>query len=320
MVKEILSQNIDSFHMPEIPADIPHGDMPGDKVEIGEGHIVKAKVIFPALLQELKKVMEASENEKAVITVCGGSGVGKSEIASLLSFLLNEIGIGSYTLSGDNYPHRIPKYNDAERLHVFRESGMKGMVAEDLLTPERFEKIHTYQVAGDDANRGHAAEDLWYQTYLTSGRKGLEGYLGTRNEIGFEEVEDILNQFKAGKEEIWLKRMGREDTELWYEKVDFSKINVLIIEWTHGNSDNYKGVDIPVLLNSTPQETLEHRRARNRDGATDSPFTTMVLEIEQGMLESQAHKAKIIVSKSGELLSYEEYQKIMKESHDAETK
>ena len=27
---------------PAVPADIPHGDMPGDKVVIGEGHIAKA--------------------------------------------------------------------------------------------------------------------------------------------------------------------------------------------------------------------------------------------------------------------------------------
>ena len=105
--------------------------------------------------------------------------------------------------------------------------------------------------------------------------------------------------------------MGRKEDELWHEVVDFSDTDVLIIEWTHGNSDNYKGVDIPILLNSTPKETLEHRRARNRDGATDSPFTTMVLEIEQGMIKNQAHKAKIIVSKQGEILSFDEYTKLM---------
>ena len=62
-----------------------------------------------------------------------------------------------------------------------------------------------------------------------------------------------------------------------YEEVDFSEKDILIIEWTHGNSKNYTGVDIPVLLNSTPKETLAHRRSRNRDGAVDSPFTTLVL-------------------------------------------
>ena len=65
------------------------------------------------------------------------------------------------------------------------------------------------------------------------------------------------------------------------------------------------------MLNSTPQETLEHRRTRNRDGAVDSPFTMMVLELEQELLKRQAYKAKMIVSKKGELLTYEEYEKQM---------
>ena len=117
--------------------------------------------------------------------------------------------------------------------------------------------------------------------------------------------------FKNGAEKIWLKRMGREDTELWYEQVDFSKTDILIIEWTHGNSKNYIGVDIPILLNSTPEETLAHRRSRNRDGAVDSPFTTLVLELEQKLLRRDAHKAQIILSKNGEILTYEEYTKLM---------
>ena len=100
--------------------------------------------------------------------------------------------------------------------------------------------------------------------------------------------------------------MGRTECDLWYEKVDFRAIHVLVIEWTHGNSDYYEGVDIPVLLNSTPEETLAHRRSRNRDGKTDSPFTMRVLEIEQQMLGAQAHKAKIIISKPGSLITYEE--------------
>ena len=105
--------------------------------------------------------------------------------------------------------------------------------------------------------------------------------------------------------------MGREETELWYEPVDFSDKNVMVIEWTHGNNHNLLGVDIPILLNSTPQETLEHRRSRNRDGATDSPFTTMVLEIEQGMLVSQAPGARLISSKSGEIITYSDFVKLM---------
>ena len=90
-----------------------------------------------------------------------------------------------------------------------------------------------------------------------------------------------------------------------------SQVRVLVIEWTHGNSDFIEGVDIPVLLNSTPAETLAHRRARNRDGKTDSAFTTMVLELEQQKLDAQAHKAKLILSKAGELMDYREYRRRM---------
>ena len=105
--------------------------------------------------------------------------------------------------------------------------------------------------------------------------------------------------------------MGRTPEELWYDAVDMTGKRVLVIEWTHGNSDRYEGVDIPVLLNSTPAETLAHRQARNRDGRADSPFTTMVLELEQQMLRAQAHKARIILSKSGELMTYEQYACLM---------
>lgn len=309
-IAEII-KNVTEWQPPAVPENIAHGDMPGDKVEINEGHIHKANVIFKELLPLLAETAENSEKGKVVLTVCGGSGVGKSEIASLLSFYLQQLGIGSYTLSGDNYPHRIPVYNDAERLHVFRESAIKGMVQENAFDEARFDIIHEFQKQGNDADSSHTKEYPWYESYLKNGEKGLREYLGSNHEIGFDEVEEIVQQFKNGTEEIWLKRMGRTDTELWYEKVDFSEIQVLVIEWTHGNSDYYHGVDIPILLNSTPQETLEHRRARNRDGATDSPFTMLVLKLEQEMLERQAPKARIIISKSGEVLSYDEYRRQM---------
>ena len=235
-----------------------HGDMPGDRIAIEQGHRDKAQKIYPVL----RKMIEA---DKTVVCVCGGSGVGKSEIASLLATRLTEDGIKTYVMSGDNYPHRIPSENDAERERVYAEGG----------------------------------------------REALENYLGTPQEIDFDLVNRILAEFKAGSSPIALKRMGRTKEELWFDQVDFSDTRVLILEWTHGNSDFLSEVDIPILLNSTPEETLAHRRARARDKGVDSPFTTMVLEIEQEKLKRQAHKAKLIVSKGGDLISYADYQKLM---------
>ena len=120
-----------------------------------------------------------------------------------------------------------------------------------------------------------------------------------------------MSRCKLGADSLFLKRMGRTEDALWYDEVDMRGTAVLIIEWTHGNSDGYCGVDIPVFLNSTPAETLSHRRARGRDGATDSPFTTLVLEIEQEMLSRQAVKAGLILSKAGKLLTYADYRQLM---------
>lgn len=307
-----------NWRMPEIDREIKHGDMPGDKVCIEESHIAKTKVVFPELLKQLPEIFKKNGRQRAVITVCGGSGVGKSEIASLISYCLEQAGISSYTLSGDNYPRRMPTFNDAERLHIFRESGLKEMIKEAVYTRERFEIIQKFQREETDADKRYINEFPWYEVYLNGGIRGLKTYLGTEKEIAFAELTEITSRFKNGEKKIWLKRMGRDNAELWYEEVAFEDAHILVIEWTHGNSDCYQGVDIPILLNSTPKETLAHRQARNRDGGTDSPFTMRVLEIEQEMLEKQAHKAKIIVSKQGELLDYEKYQLLMKAAKEAE--
>ena len=255
--------------------------------------------------------LENKPLQRCVLSVCGGSGVGKSETASLLGWYLGQLGAKSYILSGDNYPHRIPEYNDAERLRVFRDTGLKGLVAAGLHTAQVSEQLHQLMEEDKDADPALCAEYGWLSAYQAAGRRGLKGYLGTPNEIDFDRVNSIIAQFQAGAEQISLKRMGRRPSELWAETVDFSETSVLIIEWTHSNNDHLAGVDLPVLLNSTPAETMAHRRERNRDGKVDSPFTTMVLEIEQGLLASQAHKAAVILSKSGELLSYAEYQALM---------
>lgn len=288
---------------PLLPQDIPHGDMPGDKVSINDIHIKKANTIMPRLLPLLVAALQKSPAQRAVVSVYGGSGVGKSEIASLLSCYLNALGIGAYTLSGDNYPHRVPFFNDAERLRVFRVAGLRGLLVAGEYSPERRQKLRGFLQAGIEADPHIADEEPWMKLFQQAGRKGLSGYLGTQSEIDFAELSAILSRFQNGEGELYLKRMGREESALWYDRVEMSNCNVLVVEWTHGNNDLLSGVDIPIFLHSTPQETLAHRKARARDGAPDSPFITMVLEIEQLLLQSQTQKAGLIVSKSGELLT-----------------
>ena len=262
---DVERSSIMEWTAPPVPEDIPCGDMPGDSIRISGDHIRKADTVFPILMRKLMDIKESRQAEgrpmKAVVSVYGGSGVGKSETASVLSFYLREAGIGAYTMSGDNYPHRIPKYNDMERARVYEEGG----------------------------------------------EQALKAYLGSELEINFKEVNEIIRLFKSGEDTIHLRRMGRSETELWYEPVDLSGTEVMVLEWTHGNNAELRGVDIPVFLASTPAETLAHRIARNRDGDPDSPFVTMVLGMEQDLLTSQVGRAEIVISKQGDLISAEEY-------------
>lgn len=273
--------NVDDLKLPEVIDfdGIPKGDMPGDKIQISEQHIMKAQTIFHEIVKQLTPMLQA--NKRVVLSIYGGSGVGKSEIGALMAYFLNSNQLKTYIISGDNYPRRIPKTNDAERCRVFRENGIKGLVSSGEYKEERNQVILRLQEEGNDSDPAYVEQYPWLAVYQESGGNGLKDYLGTKAEIDFNEINNIILQFKQGKDSIFLKRMGRKEEELWYDEVDFSKTDILIIEWTHGNNGNLHGVDIPIYLHSTPQETLAHRKLRNRDGATDSPFTMMVLDIEQ---------------------------------------
>ena len=61
----------------------------------------------------------------------------------------------------------------------------------------------------------------------------------------------------------------------------------MLLEWTHGGSDDLHGVDLSVFLESSPEETKERRIRRNRVENAASPFICRVVELEQEKLEVQ---------------------------------
>ena len=212
-------------------------------------------------LKEAKKLFDkvqqlhASGDERVVISIYGGSGSGKTTIATALQQYFLSEGIGCYLLGGDNYPHRIPKRNDEERLRVYEEAG----------------------------------------------EEGLREYLGTPKEIDFDCINQVLAEFHAGKDTITLRHMGRKDGDISSEETDFTGVSVMLVEWTHGGSEYLKGVDIPVFLESSPEETKERRIRRNRDENAASPFICRVVELEQEKLDIQKGHARLVVGKDKEV-------------------
>jgi alpha-galactosidase len=299
------------WRAPQIDLEsVKTGDMPGDKVEINHSHVEKANIIFPYLLQKLENL----NGQRLVVSVNGGSGVGKSEIGSLLGHYCNMQSYPAYILSGDNYPHRIPKINDMERLAVYRNAGLNAFARGKHFTNDRMNKLHEKwpDMADIDPQSFTEKESAWMNDYFNAGKAALRQYLGSEKETDFSMVNEIIKLFKAGENQINLKRMGRTTDDIRFEAVDFSDVQVLIIEWTHGNNPLLEGVDFPIYLFSTPAETLAHRLARGRDKNTDTPIIRLVLEIEQEKLVSRAQAAKLIISKDGEVISLAELQQRLK--------
>lgn len=263
--------------------------------DLAREQIRNAERLFPLIL---KKTEERKE-KKTIISVSGGSGVGKTGMAFLLQNMFEKQGKKSLIISGDNYPHRIPMYNDAERIARFRMSGLNGLITEGLYTDEVKEKLLELQKAGRDAEE---QEDMqWLSIYQKYGDKALTDYLGTDQELDYEAVSNLLMQFHGGTSQLLLRHMGRTPDDIWYDRRDVSDTDILILEWTHGNSVYLQGVDVSVVLISTPEETLENRKKRNRDTAIDSPFVARVLRIEQKKINDGLDRADIIQDMHGRI-------------------
>lgn len=293
--------------LPTLKEPMPKGDMPGDKITYTDDAFDKAAILFTELVNHV----EFDAQNRFVISMSGGSGSGKTTLASILASYFNEAGVSAYILSGDNYPNRIPEYNDAERVHRYREAGQQALVKAGLYSNAVKEELTSIYENFEDGNLSRLALSEWYPVYHEAGKAALTNYLGTNEELNFDAINRVIREIKAGNDLIWLKRMGRTPDALWYDEVDFSQIKVVIVEWTHGNHANLEGIDYRIFLNSTPQETLAYRQLRARDGQADSAFVTMVLEIEQGKLHEQAINADLIFAKSGEILDYSEYVKLI---------
>lgn len=278
------------------------GDMPGDTVRITAPVCRRAEKLLPHLAAKLEEKYGESIPAKLVIAISGGSGSGKTSGAVALREALAQVGLTGYVLSGDNYPRRIPEHNDEERLAIFRSVGLKALLAAGAYTPERFAALQSLQKAGTDSDPQQCEAYPWLHIYQQGGRAALAGYLGQVAEQDYDALNEVLAQFRAGAPTLWLKRMGRKEWERWYEPKDVADVDVLLLEWTHAGSENLKNADVKIFFNSTPEETRACRVTRNRDAGADSPFVTMVLEIEQALLNRRACDADLIQNRDGTMV------------------
>ncbi len=283
-----------AWEPPPTGVELPAGDTPGDLLVLVPGHLAVARDLYPRVAARLHEAARSTRTGRTVVAIAGGSGAGKTGVATVLAHQLGRAGLGTLIVSGDNYALRVPFHNDAERVSVFRLAGARGLADAGLLTPERREVLRELQLAEIDA--APSDEHPWLAVYQEAGREALTRYLGTPREIDFPGLSAQLTRFADGDDELWLRRTGRTMHDLWFERVDVHDVDVLLVEWTHGLSEHLHGADVGVYLPSDPAETLAGRLARGRDTGVDSPFVAMVLEIEQAKLVRQSATADVVAT------------------------
>ena len=151
----------------------------------------KAAKLFSALLDQLRNCTKS----KVVIAISGGSGVGKSTTANLIHQYLENLGIGCALIGGDEYPWRIPVQNDAERLRILRQAGVKGMLSDGVFDDKSWKELNALQKQMVDADPKYSEVYPWHRSYLSHGRKALAGFLGSASEQDYADVQALIDAF-----------------------------------------------------------------------------------------------------------------------------
>lgn len=194
--------------------------------------------------------------------------------------------------------------NEKTVISIFGGSGCGKTTVSNIISQYFLrEGIGCYVLSGDNYPRlcpKHNDEER-ERVYEENGVDGLFEYLGTPKEISFEEINYVIAEFKDGKQTIALRKLGRKDDTAYYEDVDIHNIRILIVEWTHGGSEYLSGVDLPVYIDSIPEDTLGRRLKRNRDQNAGSGLIQKVIKVEQEKLVQQSKNAKIVVGRDGNI-------------------
>ena len=197
---------------------------------------------------------------------------------------------------------RINNQDERVVISIFGGSGCGKTTKADILS-QYFQNDGKgcYVLAGDNYPiriSKHNDEER-QRIYNEKGIDGLKEYLGTPEEIEFDKVNKVISEFKAGESIITIKKMGREEGEISYKEIDFSGIQILLIEWTHGGSEYLSGVDLSIYIDSTLEGTLKNRLKGGRDDNAASELIRTILDIEQDKLLNQAKSANITVARDG---------------------
>jgi uridine kinase len=110
-------------------------------------------------------------------------------------------------------------------------------------------------------------------------------------EVDLDRLVSHIALFHAGCDEVTVPSVDYPGNRFLTRRVDFSPIDVLIVEGTYVLT--LADLDVRIFLEVTADATRERRRQRNRD--IDAPIVEQVLDIEHALIAPQAERADIVI-------------------------
>jgi len=126
-------------------------------------------------------------------------------------------------------------------------------------------------------------------------RRKNQSHLGPLAEVKMDVLNDNIKDYLDGKNSISKPIIDYATNVINTEHVDLTDINVLIVEGTYVSL--LRNVEFKVFITRNREDTLEHRKKRNRGNEALDPFIENILKIEHMIIGGHRFLADIIISK-----------------------
>jgi uridine kinase len=128
-------------------------------------------------------------------------------------------------------------------------------------------------------------------------------WLGPHVEVRLDALEANLREATSGKATISKPIVDYDANTIGAETIDLEGVRAVIVEGTY--TSLLKHVDTRIFIERTRQDTLEHRRKRNRGTEAGDPFVEQILALEHMIIAGHRQLADFVITKNYEVMAVE---------------
>jgi len=131
-------------------------------------------------------------------------------------------------------------------------------------------------------------------------RRADPNWLGPHIEVRMDLLEQHIIEAIQGNPVITKPLVDYQNDAILEEGLDLADVKVVIVEGTY--TSLLRNVDKRIFINRTREDTLAHRKKRERGKEVGDPFVEGILEIEHKIIAGHKHLADIIITKEYEVI------------------